>query len=143
MDGNILIIDSFTGDYSFLSNFYSCKINYNGFSYLNTEAAFQAQKTLDRDIQKQFTNLNPSQAKKLGRKIPLRKDWEEIKDTVMYEVCKVKFNIPELKEKLIATQDAQLVEGNTWNDHYWGVCNGYGKNQLGKILMKIREELQK
>ena len=143
MGGNILIIDSFIGDYSFLSNFYPCKINYNGSSYLNTEAAFQAQKTLDRDIQKQFTNLNPSQAKKLGRKIPLRKDWEEIKDTVMYEVCKVKFNIPELKEKLIATQDAQLVEGNTWNDHYWGVCNGYGKNQLGKILMKIREELQK
>lgn len=143
MDGNILIIDSFTGDYSFLSNFYPCKINYNGFSYLNTEAAFQSQKALDRDIQKQFTKLNPSQAKKLGRKIPLRKDWEEIKDTVMYEVCKVKFNLPELKEKLIATQDAQLVEGNTWNDRYWGMCNGYGKNQLGKILMKIREELQK
>lgn len=136
-----MIIDSFSDEYDFLSNFYPCNITYNGLTYLSTEAAFQAQKSIDEKVRKEFTTLNPSQAKKQGRKVILRKDWEQIKDLVMYEICKIKFSIPELKEKLLSIHDAELIEGNTWNDRYWGVCNGFGKNQLGKILMQIRKEL--
>ena len=60
----------------------------------------------------------------------------------MYDVCKAKFTQnPELAEKLLATGEQELVEGNNWNDTFWGMCRGKGKNMLGNILMKIREEL--
>ena len=92
---------------------------------------------------KEFTNLSPSSAKALGRRVPLRSDWEEVKDFIMEAVCYAKFTQNEgLKEKLIATGDAKLVEGNTWNDIYWGMCKGKGQNKLGEILMKLREEFQ-
>ena len=84
----------------------------------------------------------PGQAKRLGRKCLLRKDWEEAKDHAMLSVLRAKFANPELKEKLIATGDVELVEGNHWNDTYWGVCNGIGKNMLGKLLMQVREEIK-
>lgn len=81
--------------------------------------------------------------KRLGRRVKLRPDWESIKDQVMYEVCKAKFSQnTDLRDKLVATGDAELVEGNTWGDKIWGICNGQGENRLGKILMKVRTELQ-
>lgn len=74
----------------------------------------------------------------------LRPDWEEVKDDVMYTVCKAKFlQNPGLLKKLLDTGDAELIEGNTWNDQIWGVCNGSGENRLGKILMRIRDEAAK
>ena len=92
---------------------------------------------------KEFTELNPSKAKQLGRKVKLRKDWEEVKTNIMYDICLAKFTQnQDLKEKLLKTGNAILIEGNWWNDTYWGVCNGIGENNLGKILMKIREELK-
>ena len=70
-------------------------------------------------------------------------DWEEVKDQIMYEICLAKFTQnEELKEKLLATGNEELVEGNTWHDTYWGVCNRRGKNKLGKILMRVRSELK-
>lgn len=132
-------INLFDGEYAFLSNFYECPVEYNGFKYLNSEAAFQAQKTLSETERLRFTTLNPSQAKRLGRKVVLRKDWESVKIQIMKEICKAKFvQNPELAEKLIETKDAILIEGNTWNDMFWGVCNGKGQNHLGKILMEVR-----
>ena len=132
------MIDKFEGEYAFLSNFYDCPVNY-GLTYRNSEAAFQAMKDPCRDIE--FINLNASRAKALGRKVKLRSDWEEIKDTIMLEVLRCKFDTnPGLKEKLIATGDEFLVEGNTWGDTYWGVCNGKGRNNLGHLLMKVRDE---
>lgn len=135
-------ISDFRGKYFFLSNFYTAPVTYNGITYQNNEAAFQAQKTLERNLQYQFSQLNPSQAKKLGRKIPLRKDWEQVKYQIMYEIVKAKFeqNLA-LRESLLATGDAYLEEGNTWGDRIWGTVNGEGQNWLGKILMKVREEL--
>lgn len=74
----------------------------------------------------------------------LRRDWEEVKLDIMYELLKCKFDQnPSLKEKLINTGDRLLVEGNDWHDTYWGVCNGKGSNHLGKLLMKLREEYKK
>ena len=135
------VIDNFHGEYYFLSNFYEAPVMYRGVLFQNNEAAFQAAKCFSRASE--FQNLPPNAAKHLGRRVQLVHNWEEIKDTVMYTVCKDKFTRnPELGAKLLATGNAQLIEGNTWNDRCWGVCNGVGENRLGKILMHIREELR-
>ena len=90
-----------------------------------------------------FAKLNPSEAKRLGRNVQLRPDWETVKYDIMYEVCKAKFEQnDDLREMLLDTGDAYLEEGNTWNDRCWGTCRGVGENHLGKILMRIRDELQ-
>lgn len=136
-------ITSFNGEYYFLSNFYSTPVIYEGITYQNSEAAYQAAKTLDIDIRKQFATFNPSTAKKIGRKITLRNDWEKIKIDIMYKIVKNKFsqNI-HLKKKLLDTGNAYLEEGNTWGDKIWGTVNGIGHNHLGKILMRVRDELR-
>lgn len=134
-------IAKFEGSYRFLSNFYEAPVTYLGLTFRNNEAAFQAAKCQERMAE--FQELDPSAAKRLGRRVKLRPDWESIKDQVMYEVCKAKFSQnTDLRDKLVATGDAELVEGNTWGDKIWGICNGQGKNRLGKILMKVRTELQ-
>ena len=137
------MIDSFEGKYYFLSNFYHVDVKYDGIVYNNTEAAFQAQKVLDDSEKLSFSNLSPRKAKKLGREVKLREDWRDVKDNYMYEICKAKFTQHEdLAKKLLQTGDEELVEGNRWNDTYWGVCNGKGENRLGKILMRVRDELK-
>lgn len=139
------MIKEFKNQYFFLSNFYECPIYYNKLVFCNAEAAFQAQKVIDEKEQYKFINLNASQARKLGKTIVLRKDWEEVKDKTMYEIVKRKFTVnKELQQKLIDTKDEELVEGNWWHDTYWGIDSktGIGKNKLGKILMKVREEVK-
>ena len=137
------MIDNFAGKYAFLSNFYMVYVDYEGLTYTSSEAAFQAAKTFDLEEKKRFADMSPKEVKRAGRRIPLREDWEEVKDDVMYAVCKEKFRNPDLRDRLLATGDEELVEGNTWNDRYWGVCKGEGENKLGKILMRIREEIRK
>lgn len=132
-------IDSFEGDYYFLSNFYPCQIVYKGYIFKSSESAFQSDKDLSR--QKDFELLSPGRAKRLGKQVNLRPDWEEVKDSIMEDILRIKFSKMRLREKLIATYPRKLIEGNDWFDTYWGVCNGEGKNKLGKILMKIRKEI--
>lgn len=137
-------ISKFDKEYFFLSNFYPCKVHYQGQTYKSSEAAYQAQKTPNPKLRREFETLSSREAKKRGRMLELRKDWEEVKDNIMYEICYSKFvNNPIIARKLIATKDAELVEGNTWFDTYWGVCNNVGLNKLGQILMKVREEMRK
>ena len=141
----IAIIDSFRGKYYFLSNFFPAEVTYNGLTYQNNAAAFQAQKTYSKEERIEFTTLEPKDAKRRGRRVRLRRDWEQVKDRIMEEIVRAKFSQnKELKEQLLATGDAQLVEGNRWNDRYWGVDirSGVGENHLGKILMKVRSELR-
>ena len=138
------MIKGFRGKYFFLSNFYECPVTYKGVTYLNTESAFQAQKILDNEKRgKLFSHLNPSKAKSKGRSVNLRHDWEQVKDKEMYNIVFSKFSQdPIMKKKLLDTGDQYLEETNTWNDTYWGVCRGVGKNKLGKILMEVREEIK-
>ena len=134
-------IDSFTGKYYFLSNFYNADVWYNGYTFKNNEAAFQAMKCPERI--KEFVNLNPSEAKRLGRRVKLRTDWEDVKEQIMYDICFSKFyHNQSLAVKLINTGDAILIEGNTWGDKVCGKCDGIGENKLGNILMSIRKLLQ-
>lgn len=137
------MIDKFAGSYRWLSNFWSAEVEYDGVRYPTTEHAFQAAKTEDlgqrRHVRKAKT---PGEAKKLGRQVTLRSGWESMKDAVMLDLNRQKFRDPDLREKLLATGDQELVEGNTWGDTYWGVVRGKGKNRLGKILMQIRSELR-
>lgn len=136
-------IDSFTDEYYFLSNFSDSVFVYDGIQYQNAESAFQAQKCENRIEREQFSTLNSTEAKKLGRKISLRKDWEAIKVDQMRQIVSEKFRQnPDLKEKLINTGDAYLEEGNTWGDRIWGTVDGRGANLLGQILMTLREELK-
>jgi ribA/ribD-fused uncharacterized protein len=131
-------VNSFRGEYSFLSNFYESPVTYNGITYQNNEAAFQAQKCPERALE--FASLNPAEAKRLGRRVSLRKDWEQIKISVMTDIVRTKFSNPELKSRLLATEDIPLEEGNDWGDRIWGTVNGTGRNLLGQILMQVREE---
>lgn len=139
-------ISSFTGNYAFLSNFYPAPVTYMGQTYANSEAAFQAQKTCCAKEQQQFSIFrlhNPAEAKKRGRKLNLRPDWNKIKIPLMYEICICKFmQNPELRDALIATGNRLLIEDNTWGDYFWGTVNGQGENQLGLILMDVREKLK-
>ena len=136
------MIDAFTGMYFFLSNFYEAPVVYQHIRYSNNEAAFQAQKTTDPELRLKFASWSPSIAKRQGRRVSLRSDWEVVKDDIMYQICRCKFEQNhDLCERLVQTRDEELVEGNTWGDTYWGVCNGVGANHLGKILMRIRSEL--
>lgn len=135
------LIDSFTGEYEFLSNFYKSPFSVLGEIYLTNEHFFQAHKTLKILERKEIIAAStPGQAKKLGRKVTLRSDWDEVKELFMYSGLVAKFGAhPELAAKLVATGQAHLQEGNYWNDTYWGVCNGVGKNRLGILLMRLRD----
>ena len=99
------MIYRFEGDMYFLSNFYPAEFIYKGVKYLNSEAAFHAQKQPGREHE--FANLSPDQAKKLGRSVELRKDWETVKNDIMHDIVYEKFNQnPELRRRLIDTGDA-------------------------------------
>lgn len=138
------MINDFRKQYFFLSNFYERPFTYDGITYQNSEAAFQAQKTTDLQLRKEFANMKPDEAKKKGRRVPLREDWETVKMQAMYDVCLAKFSQnPDLAGRLIATGTETLEEGNDWGDTTWGTVNGVGENRLGKVLMRIRSELSK
>lgn len=134
-------ITSFDGEYDFLSNFYPIMVMFDKEPYRTVEHAYQAAKTLNlehRHVIQSF--LFPGVAKRAGRDLTLRPGWEEMKLDVMLGLLRQKFEYPDLKRRLLETGSSTLVEGNTWNDTYWGVCRGVGENHLGKLLMRVREE---
>lgn len=141
-------IEKFEGEYAFLSNFYHAPIHYDGIDYPTNEHFFQAMKTLDINLKKIIANAEtPGEAKRLGRNVHLRPDWEEVKEYFMELGLRLKFKNPTLRQKLLATGKKDLIEGNYWHDNEWGNCtcerckNQKGKNKLGVCLMKIRAEL--
>ena len=135
--------DHFTKENRWLSNFWPAKAWYEGVCFPTTENAYQAAKVADPDVRKGFVGIKASEAKKKGGEIEMRPDFENVKLEIMEELNRQKFTYSaELKAKLLATGNQDLIEGNWWGDQFWGVCSGKGQNNLGKILMKIRKELQ-
>ncbi len=129
----------FRNEYWFLSNMFPCEIHVNGLKFKCAEACFQSFKTTDLELRKKFQNLNGFEAKKLGKKIKLRSDWNKIRLEVMFRVVLAKFHQhPELLTLLQNISDP-IVEENSWHDTFWGKCNGIGENNLGVILMRIRD----
>jgi ribA/ribD-fused uncharacterized protein len=137
-------IDFFTGENFFLSNFYPCQIPFLGLMYPSVEHAYQASKSLEPEVRESIRNAaTPGKAKRLGGKVVVRPDWKEIKLKFMFEFVQYKFHIHELmRSQLLATEEAEIIEGNYWGDTFWGVCGGKGENHLGKIIMKIRDDLR-
>lgn len=142
------MIHGFRGPHRYLSNFWLCEIVYGYHRYGSTEAAYQAQKTTDELLRKEFSTLGPKDAKDRGSKLVLRPDWDLMKNGIMFELTLLKFSTYDaLKEQLLATGDQILIEGNTWHDNYWGSCTcercgDRGHNQLGFILMDVRTILK-
>lgn len=137
------MIDSFRGQYRFLSSFWPCRVALNGEVYYSIEHAYQAAKTMNSDERAAIRKCEkPGAAKKLGRHVTLRSDWGQVKLKIMYELLKQKFRIgTELAKQLMATGTEDLIEGNTWGDTFWGVCGGEGQNNLGRLLILVRGEL--
>jgi ribA/ribD-fused uncharacterized protein len=147
------MINRFEGRYYFLSNFYPAKIEHQGIEYPTVEHYYIAMKVNDEqlingkyytvgDFREMMAKVeSPGLAKKIGRLVKLRKDWDSKKLEYMNWAVREKFKDETLKELLILTGDQEIIEGNYWNDTFWGVCKGVGKNHLGKILMEVRNEL--
>lgn len=136
---------SVNDEYGEFSNFAAYPIKLNGKVWPTTEHYFQAMKFESKKDQNEIRlTKSPMEAARKGRdrKRKLRRNWESIKDNVMREAVMQKFTHPEIKELLLRTGSAKLVE-HTENDSYWGDGgNGSGKNKLGRILMEVREKLR-
>ncbi len=136
-------IDSFRGQYRWLSNFYPYPVRYEGTLFPSVEHAYQAAKCLNKQDRSKFLEIDAKAAKALGRKVECREDWDQVKIGVMRELLRKKFPLEsDLAEKLINTGAAELIEGNWWGDSFWGVFQGNGENWLGKLLMERRGVLQ-
>ena len=135
-------IRTFKNKNAFLSNFYPVFVYYEGMRFPSVEHAFQAAKTNDLATSKLFMIAPPAKdAKRFGRQVKLRKDWDSVKVNVMEMLLRQKFARPALREQLLSTEDSMLIEGNNHGDTFWGVCKGTGENYLGRLLMKIRQEI--
>ncbi len=137
------VIGPFSGELRWLSNFWPAEVMLDGLVYPTVEHAYVAAKTTN-DVERFViqTTPSPGEVKRLGRQLNIREDWDSIRLQVMEDLLWQKFQHSELKVKLLATSDIPIVEINTWNDTFWGQCNGKGTNHLGKLLMKIRETLR-
>lgn len=145
-------IDSFTNEYRFLSNFFPFPITYNEVTYPTNEHAFVAMKTLDLNERRYVAKIpTPGQAKRYGRDLTLRSDWDEIKQEVMGDLLVLKFQpTTRMGWNLAMTCCAALVEGNHWHDQYWGDCRcgsssciQPGMNVLGRLLVERRSFVQR
>ena len=131
---------AFSGDRFFLSNFYPHPFLFNGATYATAEHAFQAAKCVDVGEAVRVRQApSPASAKQIGRRVQLRADWNEVRVDVMRSVLAAKFSDPDLRTRLIATGEAELVEENTWGDRFWGRSRGVGRNMLGQLLMELRD----
>lgn len=146
MSSIIPTISEFKGEYFFLSNFYAAPVELSGRGYDTVEHAYQAAKTLDLAKREPFTNSgfwSPGTAKRMGKGLPLRPDWERVKTEVMADLLLQKFQHPVLQAALKGTGDTWLVEGNNWGDTFWGIDHKKGgSNWLGRLLMVVRFTLR-
>lgn len=142
------VIDQFYDEYNFLSNFAQIPVRWMGTEYRTAEHVFNAMKAVDYSDRRYVADaITPTEAKRRGREITLRQDWDKVKYAFMRDILYAKFNTPTTKQLLLSTDNAILVEGNTWHDQIWGdcVCPRHikipGQNALGTLLMYTRLRL--
>ena len=138
------VVETFRGPWACLSNFYPGTMLVLGDFYPTVEHAYQAFKTLDPDQRAMIRALDgPQRAKKKGKRLELRPDWEDVKVAIMKFLLLIKFNTHEnYRIILLSTGNAELQEGNNWGDTFWGICNGTGENILGKLLVEVRDYIR-
>ncbi|MEM6283930.1 MAG: NADAR family protein, partial [Chloroflexota bacterium] len=142
-------IARFRDDYEFLSNFYPSPIEMDGMTYPTVEHAYQAAKTDNEAVRRKIAELaHPGAAKAAGRRLARPDNWFEINLQLMEDLVRQKFTAhADLRNKLLATGDAELIEGNSWSDKFFGMTWDKnknvlsGENHLGQILMRVRVEL--
>lgn len=135
-----------TFHHTVFSNFAPARVSLDGIEYPTVEHAYQAAKTFDGHERQWIAMADrPGEAKRRGRKVKMRPDWDAVKVGIMLDLLTQKFSDPERHRQLLDTGDAPLVEGNNWHDNYWGICNcggprcaKGGENMLGRLLMEIR-----
>ena len=152
------MIDKFEGRFRFLSNFYPCKIEHKGIKYPSVEHFYVAMKVTEMqfldgvyytaaDFRELISKIpSPGDVKKIGQRVKIRKDWDDKKLELMNWAVREKFKDGSLSDLLVSTGSEYITEGNWWHDRFWGVCscskcNNTGDNNLGKILMSVREEI--
>jgi len=133
----------FRGQYRWLSNFWPCTVTFECEKYTSVENAYVAAKTFDKAVRKEIqVAMSPGEAKRFGRKLELRHDWWDVRMSIMEELLRQKFTPGSaLADCLVATGNVTIVEGNSWGDKFWGMCDDEGENHLGRLLMKIRRDL--
>lgn len=142
-------------EHVFLSNFYPYKsdggkyslkvtVLYNGIVFDCVENAYQAAKTKDKSLQEKFSKMSPYEIKKYWESNQdIRPEWNNIKLELMRDLVFQKFkNNSQLARLLLQTGDTILEEGNEWGDTFWGISQDIGENNLGKILMYVRNKLK-
>lgn len=135
------VIKEFKGKYQWLSNMAPVQtFIIDGIPYNSVENYYQAQKTLSIGRRLEISKMNPYDSKKWGKALTLRNDWADIKDDVMKKGLEIKFSQPKFYNLLVNTGVSELIEGNYWNDKYWGWClnTNQGQNKLGKFITEIR-----
>jgi len=155
-----IIIEAFRNEYDFLSNFFVAPVTWRDQKFSTSEHAYQWAKTDDPEEQKTILvyvmesgyemPTTPGQAKSAGKAVTKRADWEQTRLDIMYDILKAKFTQNwDLRQRLLETGDAELVEGNSWHDNTWGACRcsecakKEKTNFLGMLLMRLRTELAK
>jgi ribA/ribD-fused uncharacterized protein len=140
-------INSFRGEYRFLSNFYPSYVMYEGLEYPSVEHAYQASKTDNPEIRKQiYWMQTPGEAKRAGQTIHRNPEHEIDRVKIMEQLLRAKFTPTIFRLRLEKTKGFNLIEGNTWHDNFWGACvceackDKEKHNHLGRLLMKIRDE---
>lgn len=143
------MIKGFNGEHRFLSNFWQSPIEFEGHTYSTVEHAYQAAKTIDVNMRAYILVCpSPADAKRAGRNVVLRPDWDAVKVTIMATLLRKKFYDPLLKAALLQTGDEELIEDNYWHDNFWGKCSCTNcapliqLNQLGVLLMEARSALR-
>lgn len=138
-----LKITKFRGDYNFLSTMYECDIRWLDLDFDCLESAIAASMTLDRDIQELIATMEVEKVQQLSKVFDVRDDWDDIKIPVVTKLTEIKFtsNIG-LYNRLLATGGMEIIEGNDFYETFWGMCNGEGRNEYGKILMRLRRDLR-
>lgn len=146
------MIEDFTGEYAFLSNFADIPAAFAGTVYPTGEHAFQAAKSVHPQYREKVLRApTPSKAKLAGRSVQLRDNWDEIRFSVMAQVVADKFTRDAtVGELLLGTGHQVLMESTTWHDNVWGTCvcgrpacRKPGLNYLGVILMSVRESIKR